>query len=134
MDTVGVGEARFQRAEFQPSSFLGRHCALPQATMIQGRWPAGQELNYVPFGSVPLSLFQFSGQLPISLGKDAKQGQRTLTATIDELMNKLRPHKTRMAKQLPLWTRNGEASSNVNPEVESALSAAAGIALTLIWL
>ena len=36
-----------------------------------------------------------------------------------------------MTKPLPLWSRNFEASSNTNPEVESALSAAAGIALTL---
>ncbi len=36
-----------------------------------------------------------------------------------------------MTKPLPLWSRNFEASSNIYPEVESALSAAAGIALTL---
>ena len=36
-----------------------------------------------------------------------------------------------MTKPLPLWSRNFEASSNINPEVESALSAAAGVALTL---
>ncbi|MEM7147162.1 MAG: hypothetical protein AAF591_18745 [Verrucomicrobiota bacterium] len=35
-----------------------------------------------------------------------------------------------MTKPLPTWTRNREANSNINPEVESALSAAAGIALT----
>jgi hypothetical protein len=39
-------------------------------------------------------------------------------------------HKTRMAKPLPLWSRRFENSSNIYPEVESALSAAAGIALT----
>ncbi|MGK0186796.1 MAG: hypothetical protein ACI9R3_002579 [Verrucomicrobiales bacterium] len=39
--------------------------------------------------------------------------------------------KTRMTKPLPLWSRSFEASTNINPEVESALSAAAGIALTL---
>jgi hypothetical protein len=37
-----------------------------------------------------------------------------------------------MTKPLPLWSRNFEASSNINPEVESALSAAAGIALTFV--
>ncbi|MGK0189482.1 MAG: hypothetical protein ACI9R3_005299 [Verrucomicrobiales bacterium] len=36
-----------------------------------------------------------------------------------------------MTKQLPLRSRNFEASSNNSPEIESALSAAAGIALTL---
>jgi hypothetical protein len=36
-----------------------------------------------------------------------------------------------MAKPLPPWNRNFEASSNINPEIESAPSAAAGIALTL---
>lgn len=36
-----------------------------------------------------------------------------------------------MTKPLPLWRRNLEANSNINPEVESTLSAAAGIALTL---
>ena len=39
-------------------------------------------------------------------------------------------HKARMAKPLPLWSRSFEASSNIYPEVESALSAAAGITLT----
>jgi len=39
-------------------------------------------------------------------------------------------NKARMTKPLPLWNRNREASSNINSEVESALSAAAGIALT----
>jgi len=36
-----------------------------------------------------------------------------------------------MTKPLPLWSRILEANSNSNPEVESPLSAAAGIALTL---
>ena len=39
-----------------------------------------------------------------------------------------------MTKPLPLWSRSFEASSNINPEVESALSAAAGIALTFAQL
>jgi hypothetical protein len=43
-------------------------------------------------------------------------------------------HKMRMAKPLPPWSRYFEASSNIYPEVESAFPAAAGIALTLIWL
>jgi len=34
----------------------------------------------------------------------------------------------RMTKPLPLWTRIREANSNIYPEIESALSAAAGIA------
>jgi hypothetical protein len=36
-----------------------------------------------------------------------------------------------MTKPLPLWSRIFEASSNIYPEVEGALPAAAGIALTL---
>lgn len=39
-------------------------------------------------------------------------------------------NKTRMTKPLPPWSRNFEASSNTHLEVGSALSAAAGIALT----
>jgi hypothetical protein len=39
-------------------------------------------------------------------------------------------HNKRMTKPLPPWSRNFEANSNIYPEVESALSAAAGIALT----
>jgi len=39
-------------------------------------------------------------------------------------------NKARMTKPLPLRSRSFEASSNINSEVESALSAAAGIALT----
>jgi len=40
-------------------------------------------------------------------------------------------NKARMAKPLPLWTRNREDNFNPEPSVESAVSAAAGIALTL---
>lgn len=36
-----------------------------------------------------------------------------------------------MTKPLPPWNRNREGNSNINSETESALSAAAGIALTL---
>ena len=39
-------------------------------------------------------------------------------------------HKTRMTKPLPPLTRNCESNSTINPEIESALPAAAGIALT----
>ena len=40
-------------------------------------------------------------------------------------------NKARMTKPLPLWTRNREDNFNPEPSVESAVSAAAGIALTL---